>query len=307
MAIPLQAFKSTTAFKAIYAANPQSARTTVILVEGPDDKAILERWFDQEIREELVKFKNPEEQAGKANGCEHVIQVVNDCSGAAIPVFGIVDRDAIISHNIDLFMEINDTLFKNSRPFGDRIRVLCRWEIESYLLNPSAILKLLRDIKGERNVSIEVRDILASAIKASEAVLLLTAANLAIRQQKSGAVLKSLWKVKDTCSAEDMLRHLRNESSIWSTVASELATMKEKLEGFAAGLSQGTEEYLHAFLRCLDGKALLSRLFMLLDVEYCPKHLRILARVIGPDGAPEEIRNYINDFLNHARETPPGS
>jgi hypothetical protein len=304
MAIPIQAFKSTTAFKEIYAANPQTARTTVIFVEGDDDKEILERWFEREIRDELLKFKKPTEQNAKADGCAYVIQVVDECAGAAIPVFGIVDRDATVGPDITLFMEVDDKAFRGSRLFGDRVRILSRWEIESYLFSPQAILKLLRDNKGNQDVSLGSREIIEEAMKVSEAVLLLSAVNLIIRDKQLGEGFVPRWKVRETCSAEDMLWHLARESSIWSQVEPELAAMKDKLKRFTAGFAAGTEEYIHAFLRCLDGKAMLSRLFRLVGLEDSDKVRRALARIIAFEGVPSEIRAYIDDFLSSARSSP---
>lgn len=304
MAIPIQAFKSTAAFKEIYAANPQTSRTVVIFVEGDEDKEILERWFEQETQDELVKFKKPTEQNAKADGCEYVVQVVKECAGAAVPVFGIVDRDATVAPDISLFMEVDDTVFRGRHLFGDRVRILCRWEIESYLFSPQAILKLLRDNKGNQSVSLSSHEVVKEASKVSEAVLWLTAVNLIIRDKKIGEGLNSRWKIRETCSAEDMLKHLRNESSIWGKVEPELAAMTDRLRKFTAGFASGTEEYLHASLRCLDGKAMLSRLFRLVGLEDSDKVRRALARIIAADGVPSELRTYIDDFLSIARSIP---
>lgn len=110
----------------------------VIYVESEEDHHVFgECWFRNRLSK--VEFK-PASTKASASGCNGVIAAVSMERQAGNPAWGIVDRDSVMAHNRwDLVDETNDADFESAKPFGDAIKVLCRWEMESYLVDGEAL------------------------------------------------------------------------------------------------------------------------------------------------------------------------
>src|SRR4051794_22886993 len=133
--IPFAQLQNTETLVAVYDANPSSRRTIVIVVEGDDDRYILERWFKSDISENTVAFSTPRSRGGDADGCEGVLHIVSSGQSSGVPIFGLVDRDQLVMDYRAIFLEVDDTTFLQRNPHLPRVRVLTRWEIESYLID----------------------------------------------------------------------------------------------------------------------------------------------------------------------------
>ncbi|MFZ3141965.1 hypothetical protein [Polaromonas sp.] len=107
----------------------------VVYVESEEDYYIFGEWFkDQLSRLEFLAVNN--RLGSSASGCGAVIEAVRTEVASGNPAWGIVDRDAVMSADRwDLVHEIDDSCFDSSLPFGQRVKVLRRWEMESYLVD----------------------------------------------------------------------------------------------------------------------------------------------------------------------------
>ncbi len=71
-----------------------------------------------------------------------MIEAVRQERTSGNSAWGIVDRDAVFSHRRwDLVHEIDDGVFDEANPFGRHVKVLRRWEMESYLIDVACIEK----------------------------------------------------------------------------------------------------------------------------------------------------------------------
>lgn len=120
----------------------------VIYVESEEDRYIYEVcWFNEQLSR--LEFLSVAERAvDKAfSGCKAVIEAVQEEASSGNVSWGIVDRDAVMSKDLwSLVHETDDERFDQNQAFGPRIKVLRRWEMESYLVDAGS-LELLRSQK----------------------------------------------------------------------------------------------------------------------------------------------------------------
>ncbi len=110
----------------------------VIYVESAEDLYVFgECWFNDQLSR--VEFRPAASRCGFA-GCCAVIQAVGDERAAGNPAWGIVDRDVAMSQNLwHLVHETDDVRYEQAKPFGAEVKLLCRWEMESYLVDAVAL------------------------------------------------------------------------------------------------------------------------------------------------------------------------
>jgi hypothetical protein len=110
----------------------------IIYVESEEDRHVFgDCWFRDLLSK--VEFK-PASSVATSSGCKGVISAVNEQLLAGNAAWGIVDRDIYMTHNIwALLYETNDTVYESAKPFGAAIKVLCLWEMESYLVDVEAL------------------------------------------------------------------------------------------------------------------------------------------------------------------------
>lgn len=110
----------------------------VIYVESEEDHYVFgECWFREHLSK--VEFTRASTKA-PASGCIGVITAVNTERQAGNPAWGIVDRDIVMAQKLwNLVYETDDRNFNAAQPFGSAIKVLCRWEMESYLVDGEAL------------------------------------------------------------------------------------------------------------------------------------------------------------------------
>lgn len=110
----------------------------VIYVESEEDKYVFgECWFRERLS--TVEFK-PALDKASASGCSGVIEAVTKELQAGNSAWGIVDRDTTMAHDLwHLVDETDDSKFEAEKPFGPSIKVLRRWEMESYLVDAEAL------------------------------------------------------------------------------------------------------------------------------------------------------------------------
>ena len=117
----------------------------IVYLESTDDVFIFKKWFG----DVLSKIQFEPVSGEKANGgCRAVIQRLQELDHHTVDYYGVVDRDALlneISIHESLWWESDDDVFFSASPFGDRVFVLNRWELEYYLLHPKALAKRLHN------------------------------------------------------------------------------------------------------------------------------------------------------------------
>lgn len=110
----------------------------VVYVESEEDNYVYgECWFKDRLSK--LEFKAAAVKCA-TDGCDAVLNAVNMERQAGNPAWGIVDRDIVMSKELwELVYETNDDTFERAKPFGNEIKVLCRWEMESYLADGEAL------------------------------------------------------------------------------------------------------------------------------------------------------------------------
>lgn len=110
----------------------------VIYVESEEDRHVFgDCWFRDRLSK--VEFK-PASSVAAASGCNAVISAVSEELKAGNAAWGIVDRDTIMAHNNwALLHETDDSVYESAKPFSAAIKVLRRWEMESYLVDGEAL------------------------------------------------------------------------------------------------------------------------------------------------------------------------
>jgi len=112
-------------------------RIRVFLESAEDVRIFSDHWFSH--KQDKLRFISAEGEQIGGGGCKVVINKVAEANQQAIKAYGIVDRDVLLGDaKLDLFWEADDDKFHTTKPYGDRIHVLRRWELENYLLQPEA-------------------------------------------------------------------------------------------------------------------------------------------------------------------------
>jgi len=119
----------------------------VVFLESEEDfQIVAKRWFFDEGQYLLFQPADTCEPGPGGGGCKAVIDLVKQARANGISAFGIVDRDVLLNdHNWLLWWQDQDAAFSCARPYGDHIRVLLRWELENYLLDPDALATITND------------------------------------------------------------------------------------------------------------------------------------------------------------------
>lgn len=115
-----------------------------VYLESAEDVSILgDRWFSDKL--DKLRFVSAENEESGGGGCQAVIAKVKEALQQNIRAFGIIDRDFLLSTgDLNLFWEMDDDKFHATKPYGDHIYILRRWELENYLLRPDAIYNEIR-------------------------------------------------------------------------------------------------------------------------------------------------------------------
>lgn len=268
-------------------------KRAIVYLESEEDYLIIkDRWFHNEG--ELLEFKSAD--TGLGGGANQVINNVDKDRADGSVAFGLVDRDALLAKNVwDAWWERDDDHFAGMRPLGEHIRILRRWEIENYLLDPEVLEEERANLEGRQieraNPSARLtEDIL-------EAALILSAASIVSHEQGS-----PLGNELDKVEPIDVLRNKVLEKIGADTAR--FITVNEQIQGFGEGCPNGSDKYWERISRVLDGKRILKRLGLAQNALDVPKDYRLsLASKIRQAGkiAPE-LTSHIEEFKSAVRE-----
>lgn len=267
-------------------------KAIVYLESGEDIQIIKERWFFDEGR--YVEFKSADD--GEGGGCATVIERVNFERAKGIKTFGIVDRDALLRcHEWDTWWEADDLVFDKKQPFGEHIKVLKRWEIENYLLNPHELEIVLADM-GLRSMRTD-QAVIESLLAEAEKVKLLSAAEIychknGLRFPRGFGEHETIDTLNDTI--DKYLKKFENYEP------GHLNEYVKNIESFAEGITTISYERWERINRLLDGKRML-RCFGL--IGHPPSDRRgDIARHIRLNGTIDpEILSYMEIFKEAGR------
>ncbi len=267
-------------------------RAIVYLESGEDLLIIKDRWFHNEG--EYLEFKSADE--GEGGGASRVVNMVDEDRASGFVAFGLVDRDALQARQKwEVWWEQNDALFSTLRPLGEHIRVLRRWEIENYLLDPEIVEEERANLEGRavtRSNPVEklAKDILMPAKFLASAAIVL--------HEQGTKLGDDLNKVEPT---EELMKKV-SEKIGDKTIRFE-ETLK-RIEIFGEGHPETSSEYWERISRVLDGKRILKRLGLAQSSLDKPRDYRLsLASKIRQSGKIDfEFNGYIEEFKTAARE-----
>ncbi|MGV6852797.1 MAG: hypothetical protein ACWA5R_11560 [bacterium] len=233
-------------------------RGVIVYLESTDDVFIFKKWFGNHLSR--IEFKAVSGE--KANGgCRVVISKVNEEADTTMPCYGIVDRDALlntISENEALWWETDDETFFSAQPFGNRVFVLNRWELENYLLHPQAVRRRLENKTMENSGYTDHEALAEDIIAAEEDMVALT-------------VLATLGKDREPGYAREL-----SGDKLWERVQTEANASREqinehrsKVMHFAQDTNTPIERW-NRLSRLLDGKKSMVRF----DVIFAKRNIR---------------------------------
>lgn len=109
----------------------------VVYVESGADEYIFSNWFKHYLGKLEIK---PADVHCSAGGCNAVVGKVLEERSNQNEAWGVVDRDTVMKDDHwHLVWETNDQTFEASRPYGNFIKVLRRWEVENYLIDADSL------------------------------------------------------------------------------------------------------------------------------------------------------------------------
>lgn len=263
----------------------------LIYLESDDDLAIFQRWFFDEG--EFIEFISSKEE--ETGGCTKVMRSVNKDRSMGIASFGIVDRDALMRENLwDIFWENDNDAFQAAQPLGDYIRLLRRWEIENYLLNPTVINALLADYGKYAPAGIDKDRLVEKLLRQVHRLVPVTAANICLHLNGQKALAPRFGSEETDLEAIEAkcLEHLDK-----SNVSCEFEKIKTRIISFLHG-DNILNEYWN-LSRIIDGKRLMLRIKLAFKLK--DDHRYNLAKMIKEyDVVSLEIKTLIEKIKKAA-------
>lgn len=265
-------------------------RVTVFLESEEDYLIVRDRWFYDEG--EFLDFRSSDE--GEGGGAKKVISNVNKSREQGFVTFGLVDRDALFAEcRWDHWWEVDDERFHASRPLGEHIRILKRWEIENYLLDPEIIEEERANIEGRAMNRTDPAGKLSNDVL--EAARLLASAAIVLHENgiKLGDDL-------DRVESVDVLQQKIAQKV--EPHVSRLDETKNQIDRFGEDHPANSARHWERISRMLDGKRILKRLNLAQKSLSNPKDYRLsLASKIRQTGKIDtELVGYIGEFKSAA-------
>ena len=283
----------------------QRGGRVVFLESDADLQIIAERWFFDQGEDIDFRAADAEETAQGGGGCKAVIDLVADTRKDGIKAFGLIDRDVLLTDkNWPLWTEIQDAKFVAARPYGKHIRVLLRWELENYLLDPNAMADVINDATmssthGAESVAMaclgcadELKDKSAAVVVAVAAGKRPPAPGFGCNPAQTGAALNAA-----------LQEHLAKQTI--PNAPADLARTRQAIDAFDSPASPALERW-RRLIRMLDGKATLKYLgcrtrdWFGQSIGFDARRAELSRRMRERGKIPTEIRDYIEEFRNAA-------
>ncbi|MCB2263157.1 MAG: hypothetical protein LGR52_09505 [Candidatus Thiosymbion ectosymbiont of Robbea hypermnestra] len=265
----------------------------VIYVESDEDRYVYgECWFKDWLSR--VEFQPAMAQCG-FSGCSAVIEAVGGERAAGNLAWGIVDRDTVMSRDIwCLVHETDDTKYESVEPFGTEIKVLCRWEMESYLADAIALEQCRAELKRQprRSDSIVAQELLDQC----DALVPHAAINATcheLRVRGSGDGYTDRFPTRSAVEADVQSKLLPNLPDPAGALYAKHVPLVEAFD--KSGSPPG--ERVDALLRRVDGKGFLSRFGFIHNITVDLKGL-LANRIKEQARIPSEIRDFVAKIAN---------
>ena len=273
----------------------QRGGVVVFLESAEDFEIIHKRWFFDEGQDICFQAADSYGSGSGGGGCRAVIDLVSDARSNGIKAYGLVDRDVLLAdQNWCLWWEYEDDAFSSARPYGAYVRVLLRWELENYLLDPDTMrteandeemtsahtaASVLASCLGCAN---ELKDKAAASIAARAANLTAPAPGFGCNPAKDGAEL--------TAALQELLRKQGLDDP-----GDAMSNARQGVDRFDLP-SAPPEVRWERLLRMLDGKASLKYISHRTRIRFDERRAALARRMFECGRIPGEIRGYIEEF-----------
>ncbi len=261
-----------------------------VYLESEEDVQIYgERWFNN-VGDKL-EFVSA--GVGASGGCTVVIADVERELGQGVDAYGIVDRDALKScGKWDAFFEVDNTTFDALKPFGDRIIVLRRWEMENYLLEPEIIEKHVSNVEGRAPRALQ--QVMGELFEMSALVRVICGANICLNRSGYCELPAGFGRGHELQRVEqEVLTNLHNQfgDNAEALYQNEL----DLIDQFSVSSDEQSEERWCDLIRMIDGKRLLNHLVAKKRLKDEPRFT--LAHLIRVEGRlPPELVGIIDEL-----------
>lgn len=269
---------------------------TVVFLESNDDfEIIAQRWFFNEGEDIWFQPADSYEKGAGGGGCSAVIDLVDGARSDGIRAFGIVDRDVLLNdQDWLLWWEHQDDVFLAARPYGNHIRVLLRWELENYLLDPGAMSTVANDAgMTSRHSSVTV---VTSCLECAEELKDRTAASVAARAENVSPPATAYGCNPLLCGvhlAAGLELYLTNKGV--SDAGKVMQDARAKIDRFDPATAPPAQRW-ECLLRMLDGKAAFKYVSRRTDKPFDDNRATLARRLFEAGAVPTEIAQYISEF-----------
>lgn len=273
----------------------------VVFLESEEDFQIVGmRWFFDEGQDVMFRAADSYEPGTGGGGCRAVIDLVTQARGVGIQAFGLVDRDVLLSdHHWQLWWESQDDVFLTARPYGTYIRVLLRWELENYLLDPESMAIEAND---ETLSSAHTADsVLAPCLECADELKNRTAAAVAAKSANVAPPAPGFGcnpLLHGVALTTALQVHLTNSGL--ANAATAIATERQQIDLFDDLLTAPVRKRWERLVRMLDGKAALKYISRKTGIKFDERRAGLARRMYENGTVPAEIRRHIEDFKIHS-------
>ncbi|MDP1611086.1 MAG: hypothetical protein Q8M11_08490 [Sulfuritalea sp.] len=264
-------------------------RVFVILESDEDVQIVKDRWFFDVG--DAIEF-NHANSNGEGGGANQVCNRVDELLSQSETSFGIVDRDAIRMTHPDLWWETDDGKFRSARPMGNNVRVLSRWEIENYLLDPEIIEESLADIEARpprrgHTCTQTLYGYLDAAVALSAADVVANCHGLRFDHSL------------DECPEAHLTDQIAKELG---EHVGELPAAAARIRAFGSGEQSPSLEHWERISRMIDGKRLLRRIkLMQKRLGGNDRRLDLASKLRTRNRIPQEFSEHVEEFKAAAR------
>jgi len=277
----------------------QRGGVVVFLESGEDFEIVHKRWFFNEGQDIWFQPADGYELGTGGGGCKAVIALVTEARAYGINAFGLVDRDVLLSdQNWPLWWQELDQIFLSARPYGDHIRVLLRWELENYLLDPDAMRIEANDAALTSRHTAE--SVLTSCFECVDELKDRTSATVAAKEANLPS-LEPGFGCNPVQHGSDLTTALQGTLSKKGhpDAAKAMSTARQKIDKFDSPAAPPRKRWEH-LMRMLDGKAALKYISHRTGIRFDERRAGLARQMYQRGTIPAEILGYIEDFKNAA-------
>ena len=263
----------------------QKSKPVLFLEGGTDLNLFTHYWFNEE--QEFISFC----ATGTTDGCAAVVRTVKECRRAQkIKAFGLVDRDKLMSdRHWALVRETDDIEFEKKQTYPN-VKVLLRWEMENYLLEPAALEQCLANrAKGRKRRTNE--EVAQSLLTHAEALIPFAALNHSLHGE-----------VGREPPGDGYCRKLPNRSAVEAEIESDLkhdpvllSNWQQHIphiDAFSADTAETATQKLEALLRIVNGKAMFLRIKA--EAKFTDDiHFDVALQLRQSNRIPTEIKEFV--------------